>query len=299
MRQQLRLKVLLPVAVLGLLGAGFGAYAFGQAPEPGGEAVAPTTTAPTRTGAGGSGALTPAAWAKAANAVCRKAEKAYADVPQPSGVAQLEAFLAKVVQVSEWADPALAELGRPQGGGGTVKALAENSADRVRLAGRALAAARSGDGTKFRRSLARLAAVDAERADLMRRLGATTCTSASRVPASPTPSPADASPARASLAAVRRELLQHPAVVLVFYTPDAGLDGTTVVEARSAALEVGAGFLAVDAGDEKEVSKLGEAYEVTEAPAVLVLVRGPTVAARFDRFADRETIAQAVQNAVR
>jgi hypothetical protein len=34
MRQQLRLRVLLPVAVLGLLGAGFGAFAMGQPAEP-------------------------------------------------------------------------------------------------------------------------------------------------------------------------------------------------------------------------------------------------------------------------
>lgn len=33
MRQQLRLRVLLPVAVLGLLGVGYGAFAYGQGPE--------------------------------------------------------------------------------------------------------------------------------------------------------------------------------------------------------------------------------------------------------------------------
>lgn len=298
MRQQLRLRVLLPLAVLGLLGAGFGAYAFGQAPEPEAGAVPPTTTAPAGA-SGSSGTVAPAAWAKAANAVCRKAEKAYAEVVRPTRVAQFEPFLAKVVEVSQWADPALAELGRPRGGGGAAKALAQNSAERARLAGRALAAVQTGDGAKFRRSLARLATADEERAALMRRLGAMTCAEAARIPAAPARPAAGDSPAKASEAAVRRELLEHPAVVVVFHTPRAGLDGTTVLEARSAALEVGAGFLAVDAGEEKEVSKLAEAYEVTEAPAVLVLVPGPSVAARFDRFADRETIAQAVQNAVR
>ena len=34
MRQQLRLRVLVPVAVLGLLGAGFGAFAMGGPPGP-------------------------------------------------------------------------------------------------------------------------------------------------------------------------------------------------------------------------------------------------------------------------
>jgi hypothetical protein len=50
-----------------------------------------------------------------------------------------------------------------------------------------------------------------------------------------------------------------------------------------------------------QVSELAERYDVLEAPAVLVFVRGrsPKLAARFDRFADRETIAQAVENALR
>jgi hypothetical protein len=50
-----------------------------------------------------------------------------------------------------------------------------------------------------------------------------------------------------------------------------------------------------------EVSKLAERYDVSEAPAILVFVRGPAprLAARFDRFADRQTVAQAVENALR
>jgi hypothetical protein len=50
-----------------------------------------------------------------------------------------------------------------------------------------------------------------------------------------------------------------------------------------------------------QVSELAARYDVLEAPAVLVFVRGrsPKLAARFDRFADRETIAQAVDNALR
>lgn len=296
MRQQLRLRVLLPLGILGLLGAGFGAYAFGQAPEPAASTLPPTTTA---AAPGGSATVPAAEWANAANAVCRKAEKAYADVPRPTRVAQFEPYLAKVVEVSESAAAELARLGRPQGSGGALKALATNSAARSRLAGRALAAVRSGDGATFRRSLARVARLEDEWADLMYRLGAMTCVEASRIPPAPASGSGTGAPAKASQAALKRELLEHAAVVVVFYTPEAGLDGATVLEARSAALGVDAGFLAVDAGKEKQVSKLAQAYEVTEAPAVLVFVPGPKVAARFDRFADRETIAQAVQNAAR
>lgn len=45
MRQQLRLRVLLPVAVLGLLGAGYGAFAYGGGSEPAPLPPPPTTTA--------------------------------------------------------------------------------------------------------------------------------------------------------------------------------------------------------------------------------------------------------------
>jgi hypothetical protein len=44
MRQQLRLRVLLPVAVLGLLGVGYGAFAYGQAPDVPESIPVPTTT---------------------------------------------------------------------------------------------------------------------------------------------------------------------------------------------------------------------------------------------------------------
>jgi hypothetical protein len=46
MRQQLRLRVILPVAVLGLLGAGFGTFAYGQPPE---SAPVPPSTTPAAT----------------------------------------------------------------------------------------------------------------------------------------------------------------------------------------------------------------------------------------------------------
>jgi hypothetical protein len=60
MRQQLRLRVILPVAVLGLLGAGFGAFAMGQPVEPALTAL-PTLssaidTGPTETGTTDTGA---------------------------------------------------------------------------------------------------------------------------------------------------------------------------------------------------------------------------------------------------
>ena len=57
MRQQLRLRVLLPVAVLGLLGAGFGAFAMGSPAAPESIPVPrPTSSAAADTGAADTGA---------------------------------------------------------------------------------------------------------------------------------------------------------------------------------------------------------------------------------------------------
>ena len=47
------------------------------------------------------------------------------------------------------------------------------------------------------------------------------------------------------------------------------------------------------------VTKLYEKYGAKDAPAVLVFVRGPKLVAFFNGFADRETVAQAVANALR
>ena len=56
MRQQLRLRVLVPVAVLGLLGAGFGAFAMGGPAAPESIPVHPTSSVAVDTGATDTGA---------------------------------------------------------------------------------------------------------------------------------------------------------------------------------------------------------------------------------------------------
>jgi len=56
MRQQLRLRVLVPIAVLGLLGAGFGAFAMGGPAAPESIPVHPTSSAAVDTGATDTGA---------------------------------------------------------------------------------------------------------------------------------------------------------------------------------------------------------------------------------------------------
>ena len=96
---------------------------------------------------------------------------------------------------------------------------------------------------------------------------------------------------------LQKALRKHDVVVVVLYAPDSAVDNLATREARAGALAVGAGFLAVDVSNEAAVSSLAEAFDVREAPALLVFKRGPEVVTRIDGFADRDTVAQAAGTA--
>jgi hypothetical protein len=98
--------------------------------------------------------------------------------------------------------------------------------------------------------------------------------------------------------ALEQALHRDRAVVVVFYTPGSAVDSAAIREARAGALALNAGFLSVNVKRNREVEKLAAEYGVMHAPGVLVLARGPKVASQFG-YADRETVAQAVANALR
>jgi hypothetical protein len=297
MRQQLRLRVLLPVAVLGLLGAGFGAYAFGQPPEVPSALPAATTT--TTSPSAEPGEVDGKAWAEQVNALCTQAiaQLEQAKPPATPTPAELEAFLATLAEVSATFDANVAKAGWPVGEKETVLALRGQLEGETLQVRRALAAFRGHDVAQFERLLG-AAASDRRSEPELRWLGAGGCADemeafdagkGAQVPQGDMP------------AALELEwcLYFDRAAVVLFYTPNAELDGAAVLEARSAALSAGAAFVPVNVGSNQAVAELAEAYDVLEAPAVLVFTRGPRVAARFDRLVDRETIAQAVENALR
>lgn len=292
MRQQPRLRVLLPIAVLGLLGAGFGAYAFGQAPEPGSAPPVATTTAPEPAPAVGR-AVEADAWAEQVDALCAtlKAEVGPLELPKYPAPKDIETALVGLRRSLSTLREGFVAAGWPRGERRAVLAARAELAEGDRTLRRGLAALRRGD--LERRS--ELVSEDSRFDAIVRRLGARKCTwrngaeSSWRKPQGTMPAPV----------ALEWMLFAKRAVVVLFYTPNAGLDGTLVMEARAAALSVDAGFLPVNVARNREVSGLAGAHEVKEAPAVLVFTRGPKPVARFDRVADRETIAQAVQNALR
>ena len=304
MRQQLRLRVLLPLAVLGLLGAGFGAYAFGQAPEPASEPLPPTTTAAAPTKPKRAGPVGRKAWAAEVNALCVEtaAPLEQLEFPKHPTPKQLENMLSTAVKASARFDKAFAKVGWPRGEKATVAALRATSVRDTAFGRSALRAFRSHEFERFMRMLDRASADGRWKAE-MRRLGARKCAKEIELGESARGAGSADSPKGKMPTAVTLEWLLYfkRAAVVLFYTPESGLDGTTVLEARSAALDTGAAFLPVNVKMNGQVSKLAERYDVHEAPAILVFVRGPAprLIARFDRFADRQTVAQAVENALR
>jgi hypothetical protein len=106
-------------------------------------------------------------------------------------------------------------------------------------------------------------------------------------------------------AALAHALHSHGVVVVSLYTPGASVDTMATEEARHGAALAGAGFVSFNVADEKAVSPLSSlltgaptaADRVLDGPAVLVFERPGSLFVRFNGFADRDTVAQAAENA--
>lgn len=94
-----------------------------------------------------------------------------------------------------------------------------------------------------------------------------------------------------------RALERHPVVVVGLYDPQARVDGISLAEADAGAIAAGAGFVPLDVLDAAQAGPLMKQLGVLPDPAVLVYRRPGDLVARFDGFADRDTVAQAATNA--
>jgi hypothetical protein len=295
MRQQLRLNVLIPVAVLGLLGAGFGAYAMGGAPGP--EAVpAPpvTTTAPAAPAAPAQpatpkpGPVTAEAWATGANDLCTKAGLEEQVLGKPLSRKELIKSFARVDKYFRFFNPRLVALGWPQGKKAVVLELQRQYRQL------AIIVRRTHKALQARQFLRAAALVEQEvpgpdPAKTFRKLGANVCAADSR----------RALRNAQATDSLEWMLLRYETVVVVFYSPKSSVDDEAVIEARAAALNTGAGFVAVNVKREAQVAALAIGYQVLDTPTVLVFRRGPSLRSHFSGIVDRITVAQAVTNARR
>jgi hypothetical protein len=86
-------------------------------------------------------------------------------------------------------------------------------------------------------------------------------------------------------------------VVVAVYDPYSQVDGTAFAEAKAGAALAGVGFVPLSVLSQREVGKLTEMLGLLPDPGVLLYVRPAALAARIGGFADKETVAQAAQNA--
>lgn len=100
-------------------------------------------------------------------------------------------------------------------------------------------------------------------------------------------------------ASIATALGQHKVVVVSLYNPYSEVDGISFAEARAGAQLAGAGFVPLNVLSRAQVGKLTELLGLLPDPGLLVYVRPGTLAVKLSGFVDKESVAQAAQNAAR
>jgi hypothetical protein len=99
--------------------------------------------------------------------------------------------------------------------------------------------------------------------------------------------------------AIATALGRHQTVVVSLYNPYSQVDGIAFAEARAGAKLAGVGFVPLNVLSGAQVGKLTQMLGLLPDPGLLVYIRPGTLVARISGFADKETVAQAAQNAAR
>jgi hypothetical protein len=121
-----------------------------------------------------------------------------------------------------------------------------------------------------------------------------------KVQAPPQPSAAEKAALDAGLPApIARALGQHGVVVVSLHNPYSEVDGIAFAEARAGAQLAGVGFVPLNVLSARQVEKLTEQIGLMPDPGVLIYSRPAALVGRISGFADKETVAQAAQNAAR
>lgn len=98
---------------------------------------------------------------------------------------------------------------------------------------------------------------------------------------------------------IAKALGKHRIVVVSLYNPYSEVDGIAFAEARGGAEMAQVGFVPVNVLSQAQVGKLTEQLGLLPDPGLLVYSRPGTLVARISGFADKQTVAQAAQNAAR
>jgi hypothetical protein len=96
---------------------------------------------------------------------------------------------------------------------------------------------------------------------------------------------------------IARALRKHSVVVVTVTTPRGSDELITRSEAAVGAAEAGAGFVAINAFQQRSGISLLHKLGVVDTPEILVVRRPGTIIEQFKGFVDRDVVAQAVADA--
>ena len=122
-------------------------------------------------------------------------------------------------------------------------------------------------------------------------------------PAAPVTKRATSAPKRPAVApnglpwAIADALKKSDVVVVSLVAPQPAVDGLASAEAAAGAKLARAAFVRVNVLSQAQARPLVAKFGVLKNPSVLVFTRSGEVNVRLDGFADRETVAQAAENA--
>ena len=274
---KLRLQVLLPTAILALMGIGVGAFAFSG--TPGGDAPLPPIQRPPATVAEGP-ATTLASWVKKSNRICAIGDRETAALGTPQTREQLVASLPQSLSIADTVLADLRAVPAPKKHAAKITRMLNLFTNFVAKEREAVTALQAGDDVSFAALNGAAFRLNDRGNKLARSLGVHRCAE-------------DGS----DDTALARERKRHAVVVAVLYAPDANLDTLAIREARAGAAEAGAGFVAINVYDPQEIAPVTTALTVRTTPAVVVYDREEGPVNLFQGWIDEETVAQAADTA--
>lgn len=280
LRSNLRVRVLVPTAILALLG--IAAYAFAFSGTPGGsEEPLPPIQPPAAASSGkGTPGATLASWRKSANKICRTLNDDTAELATPQTQAELLILLPASLDMAQAAVVELRAVPAPKAQAKRIEKMLKQFDRFVAVQRKAVTTLQGNDAEGFSELTARAFAANDAGSEIARDLGAAQC--------------AVGSTEDTDLAAA---LERNRIVVAVLYSPASSVDTLTIREARAGAALAGAGFVALNVYDTHEIAPVTSQYSVRESPSVLIFVRHHGAVSQFAGYLDRDTVAQAADNA--
>ena len=279
LRSNLRVRVLVPTAILALLGIAVGAFAFSGTPG-GSEGPLPPAQPPAAAGGQGTPGATLAAWRKSTNKICRTLNADTAELATPQTQAELLILLPASLDMAQAAIVELRAVPAPKAQAKRIEKMLKQFDRFVAVQRKAVTALQGNDAEGFSELTARAFAANDAGSEIARDLGAAQCAVGSTE---------DTDLAEA--------LERNRIVVAVLYSPASSVDTLTIREARAGAALAGVGFVALNVYDTHEIAPVTAQYAVRESPSVLIFVRHHGAVSQFAGYLDRETVAQAADNA--